>query len=151
MPRRKSTATATALASEESFAAEPLASEAPEAPAASEASANGEARGGRTARRPAPPREIMSATLGPSNDSPKMHLHRFFDHLGMTFDEAPGLQHRADLEKGGWQPSNEEKTWAKEIPQEGEKWKTAADAERLFKKIANEVRADQGLGPVLSL
>jgi hypothetical protein len=149
MPRRK--ATATALATEEPSTATTATALAPEPPSRSEASAEGEAPHERRARRAAPPREILSATLGPSNDSPKMHLHRFFDHLGMTFDEAPGQKHQGDLEKAGWQPSNEERTWAKEIPQEGEKWQTAADAERLFKKIANEVRADQGLGPVLSL
>ncbi len=148
MTRRK----ATASKSEPSYAAEPPPAEAPGGGTAVLDAAAGRHEGeGRPARRTAPPRPLISASLGPSNDSPKMHLHRYFDHLGMTFDEAPEAKHRGDLEKGGWEPSNEEMTWSKEIPPEGEKWKSAADAERLFKQIANEVRAEKGLAPVLSL
>ena len=89
MPRKKATATATAT--EETFSAEPLAAPPPEAPTVSEASPNGGGdsaigpRGG-----PLPARTVVARRSAPSNGSPKMHLHRYFDHLGMTFDKAPG-------------------------------------------------------------
>jgi len=46
--------------------------------------------------------------------------------------------------------TEEEGIWTKQIPKDSG-WQPAADAERLFKQIANEMRADKGLGAVLSL
>jgi hypothetical protein len=37
-----------------------------------------------------------------------------------------------------------------EVPKEGEQWRNVADAEHVFKQIANEIRSDKGLGPALS-
>jgi len=55
------------------------------------------------------------------------------------------------LKEAGWRDRTEEEgIWTKQIPRDSG-WQPAADAERLFKQIANEIRAAKGLGAVLSL
>jgi hypothetical protein len=55
------------------------------------------------------------------------------------------------LKEAGWRDRTEaEGIWTKQIPKDSG-WQPAADAERLFKQITNEIRADKGLGAVLSL
>jgi hypothetical protein len=148
MPRRK----ANAAISEESNAAATAVVDAPEGSRAESAAPPAGEFGDRAPRKEPKPikRELLSATLGPSNASPKMHLHRAFEHMAMTFDNAPAEKHDALLDKAGWQPNDSRTRWTKEIP-EGAGWQPQADAERLFKRIANEVREAQGLGKVLEM
>jgi hypothetical protein len=67
-------------------------------------------------------------------------------------DQELADHHKEMLGKAGWRDrTKEEGIWTKQIPKEGEKRKAAADAEHIFKQIANEIRAEKGLGAVLSM
>ena len=69
--------------------------------------------------------------------------------MQIRFERDPDDKYKEMLTRAGWRDRTEEEgIWTKQLPKEGEKWQAAADAERLFKRIANEIRADQGLGPV---
>jgi hypothetical protein len=95
----------------------------------------------------------MSVTLGPSNAYPKMHLLRSYKYRQMQirFDQEPEDKYKLMLKEASWRDRTEEEgIWTKQIPKHSG-WQPAADAERLFKQIANEMRADKGLGAVLSL
>ena len=152
MARRK----ATTLTTEESFSAEPLAATMTEAPAASDAPANGEKNQATPDRKLSAfpdPRELMTVTLGPSNADPKVRLLRSskYRQMQIHFDREPEDKYKLMLKEAGWRDrTDEEGIWTKQIPKDSG-WQPAADAERLFKQIANEMRADKGLGAVLSL
>ena len=107
-----------------------------------------EAGGGRTARRAAPAAPADVATLGPSNAARRCGLRRYFRSTGETIRRAarPTARRRCWRKRAGGTVERGEGIWTKQIPQEGEKWRSAADAERLFKQIANEIRADKGTG-----
>ena len=154
MPRKKATSPATGKTiSAAPAVAEPV--EMPEVPAAAERL--GERReypgdaGAEPLRRRS--REWKTVTLGPSNADPKMHLLRSYKYRQMQirFDQDPDDKYKRMLKEAGWRDRTEEEgIWTKQIPKDSG-WQPAADAERLFKQIANEMRADKGLGAVLSL
>jgi hypothetical protein len=155
MPRKKATAPIT----EVPIVAAPAVAEAvepPKAPAAPDASPNGEKSQAAPERKFSElpdPRALMTVTLGPSNADPKMHLlrsHRY-RQIQIQFDQEPEDKYKLMLKDAGWRDRTEEEgIWTKQIPKDSG-WQPAADAERLFKKIANEIRADRGLGTVMSL
>jgi hypothetical protein len=152
MPRRK----ATTLTTEESFSAEPLAAPTLEAPAASDVPANGEKNHAKPDRKLSSlpdPYELKTVTLGSSNADPKMRLLRSFRYRQMQirFEQDPDDKYKAILHNAGWRDRTEEEgIWTKQIPKDSG-WQPAADAERLFKQIANEIRADKGMGTVMNL
>ena len=95
----------------------------------------------------------MTVTLGASNADPKMRLLRSFRYrqVQVRFDQDPDDKYKLMLKEAGWRDrTQEEGIWTKQIPKDSG-WQPAADAERLFKQIANEIRADKGLGAVMSL
>jgi hypothetical protein len=150
MPRKK----ATPPVVEQPIAAAPRVAEAVEMPkalTAPDASAN-EVKSQATPERKLSdlpdPRALMIATLGPSNSSPKMHLLRSFKYRQMqiSFEQEPEDKYKLMLKEAGWRDRTEEEgIWTKQIPRDSG-WQPAADAERLFKQIANEIRAERGLG-----
>lgn len=97
-------------------------------------------------------RGIDTILLGPSNDSPKMRLLRSnrFKQMQIAFDEKPDEQYRARLHEAGWRWRQAEGLWTVQLEPE-HKWRTHADAERLFTEIGNAIRADRGLEPVQQL
>ena len=71
--------------------------------------------------------------------------------MQMKFDQDPDDKYKAMLHEAGWRDRTEEEgNWTKQIPTDSG-WQPAADAERLFKQIANEIRADKGLRAVMGL
>ena len=92
----------------------------------------------------------MSVSLGDGNGSPRMQLlrsHRY-RQMQIHFDRQPDDKYLMMLKDAGWADRTEsEGIWTKQVAQ-GE-WKPVADAERLFKDIANSIRRDKGLEPVL--
>jgi hypothetical protein len=103
-------------------------------------------------RAAAPPgsHELDSIELGPQKGSPRMRLFRShrFQQMQIRFDEKPSDEVRELLHQEGWRWRDQEAGWTKQLDKEA-KWRTQADAERLFKEVANGIRAQQGLGPVL--
>jgi hypothetical protein len=96
----------------------------------------------------------MRASLGEGKDAPKLELlrsHRF-NQMQLRAEEPLSEKHQELLKDAGWRDRTEaEGIYTKQLPKEGEKWRQAADAERLFKQIANEVRADKGLSAVMAM
>lgn len=141
MPRRKPAPNADITPA----AAEPTPSAAPaaDAPAA-------EAGPAEPAAAPFADRHPLdTVALGPANDAPKMRLFRSdkYQQMQISFDEKPGEPHRARLQQAGWRWRAAERVWTKQF-EAGARWRTQADAERLFAEIANAVRAGLGLPPV---
>jgi N12 class adenine-specific DNA methylase/SAM-dependent methyltransferase len=96
------------------------------------------------------PRGVMSASLGDEKGSPRIQLLRShkFKQMQIRFDEQPDQKYLAKLKEAGWTDrTRSEGVWTKQVGH-GE-WQTVADAERLFKDIANSIRKDKGLEPVL--
>ncbi len=155
MPRRKATAAVTGKSTSAVLAvADPV--EMSEAPAARDGSVNGEKS--QAAQELAlsslpDPREWKTVTLGASNADPKIRLLRSFRYRQMQirFDQDPGDKYKRMLKEEGWRDRTEEEgIWTKQIPKDSG-WQPAAEAEALFRRIANGMRADKGLGAVLSL
>ena len=153
MPRKNAKTNA-----EQSVAAEPLpvstleSPASPEAPSIGERSQNGQAaEAGRFSAIP-DPRGSMTAALSADKGGPKIELlrsHRF-NQMQLRSDEPLSDQHKDQLAQAGWTDRTEkEGIFTKQLPKEGEKWRETADAEKLFKQIANKMRADKGLGDVL--
>ena len=145
MPRRKATATTEATSPETSTIDPPHTPESPPLPVAEE-----HGRAGGTQERAAFDQNTVS--LGAAKDSPKMHLARSprFRQMQIRSDEPLSEKHQDMLKDAGWKDRTEEEgIWTKQIPKDSG-WQPQADAERLFKQIANEIRGDRKLEPVLS-
>jgi hypothetical protein len=96
------------------------------------------------------PRGVMSVSLGDERGSPRMRLLRShkYNQMQMSFEQQPDDQYLAMLREAGWTDRTEnEGVWTKQVGQG--QWQPVADAERLFKEIANAIRKDKGLEPVL--
>jgi hypothetical protein len=77
--------------------------------------------------------------------------HVFVHLVPVIHRQEPEDKYKLMLKEAGWRDRTEEEgIWTKQIPRDSG-WQPAADAERLFKQIANEIRAAKGLGAVLSL
>jgi hypothetical protein len=159
MARKKATATNDVTSLSETLAENPPpALESPPPPVAETHAQTAEPE----SRLPLPdPFELKQAKLGAAPDSPKIALLRSyrFNQMQIRADEPLPEKHQAMLREDGWTDRTEaEGIWTKQLPkgldgegQPREKWRDTADAERLFKQIANEIRSEQGLGPVLSI
>jgi len=96
------------------------------------------------------PRGIMSISLGDEKGSPRMRLSRShkFKQLQVEFERQPDEKYLAMLRDAGWTDRTEsEGIWTKQVGQG--QWQPVADGERLFKQIANAIRKDRGLEPVM--
>jgi hypothetical protein len=100
----------------------------------------------------ADPHSKISVSLSDVRGGPSMHLlrsHRF-NQLQVRFDgQQPDEQHLALLKQAGWRDrTQEEGVWTKQIDRDA-KWQSVAQIEQEFKAVANAIRKDKGLGPVL--
>jgi hypothetical protein len=96
------------------------------------------------------PRGVMSASLGDEKGSPRMRLLRShkYKQMQIEFERQPDQKYLAMLKEAGWVDRTEsEGVWTKQVGQG--QWQPVADAERLFKEVANAIRKDKGLEPVL--
>ena len=96
------------------------------------------------------PRGIMSISLGDAPGSPRVQLRRSqkYKQLQMAFDERPDEKYLVKLREAGWTDRTEsEGIWTRQVAQG--QWQPVADAEKLFKEIANDIRQDKGLEPVM--
>jgi hypothetical protein len=96
------------------------------------------------------PRSEVVVNLSGHRGGPSMHLLRSwkFKQLQVRFDgEQPGTKYLAMLKEAGWTDRTEsEGIWTKQVAL-GE-WRPVVEAERVFKTIANGIRADKGLEPL---
>ena len=100
----------------------------------------------------ADPHSKISVSLSEANDGPSMHLLRShkFKQMQVRFDgEQPDEQYRKMLTEKGWKDRTEkEGVYTKQIdPNAG--WQSVQKMEQEFRDVANAVRKDKGLGPVL--
>jgi hypothetical protein len=96
------------------------------------------------------PRGIMSISLGDAPGSQWVHLRRSqkFKQLQMAFDERPDEKYLVKLREAGWTDRTEsEGIWTRQVAPG--RWQPVADAEKLFKEIANGIRQDKELEPVM--
>jgi hypothetical protein len=96
------------------------------------------------------PRGVMSASLGEGKGGPRIQLLRShkFKQMQIRFDEQPDQKYLAMLTEAGWiDRTQSEGVWTKQVGQG--QWQPIADAERLFKEVANSIRKDKGLEPVM--
>jgi hypothetical protein len=93
--------------------------------------------------------EMQNIVLGPMNDSPSMRLFRSekYQQMQIQFDEKPDERYRTRLREAGWKWRTAEQVWTKQF-EPGARWRTPADAEKLFAEIGNAIRAERGLPPV---
>jgi len=98
----------------------------------------------------ADPVGMQMIALSDENDGPKMRLMRSnkYQQIQIQFDEKPSEEVRARLHAEGWKWRNVEKIWTKQLDPEG-RWRTHADAEKLFVEIGNVIRAEKGLSQVI--
>lgn len=92
----------------------------------------------------------MSISLGDTPGSPRVQLRRShqFKQLQLAFDERPDEKYLAKLKEAGWTDrTKSEGIWTKQVEQG--QWQPVADAEKLFKEIANGIRQDKGREPVM--
>lgn len=69
-----------------------------------------------------------------------------YKQVQISFDQQPDEKYLAMLREAGWTDRTEsEGIWTKQVGQG--QWQPVADAERLFKEIANAIRRDKGLCP----
>jgi hypothetical protein len=88
----------------------------------------------------------MSASLGNDGRMQLLRSHRY-KQMQIRFDRQPDEKHLMKLKEAGWRDRTEEEgIWTRQVPK-GE-WKPVADAERIFREIANDIRKDKGLEPV---
>jgi hypothetical protein len=101
-------------------------------------------------RSAADPRPIITINLADDLGGPKAELLRSYQFKQMQIrftGERPDEKYRTVLHKAGWRDRTEsEGIWTKQVPTG--MWQPVADAERLFKEIANGIRVDKGLPKV---
>ncbi len=102
-------------------------------------------------RNPAPENDI--ALTADDRDGPRMRLFRERHPNGhiaaIQFDDKPSDEVRAKLRDAGWQWKQGDSVWKKPL---GEQPGLAHyHNQKLFEEIANEIRAGNGLEPVLAL
>lgn len=99
----------------------------------------------RTANLP-DPYNLETADVGGS----RMHLARShrFQQMQIRFEEKPSEEVTALLKDEGWRWRGQETGWTKQLDREA-RWRSQADAERLFREIASNIRAEKGLEPLM--
>jgi hypothetical protein len=98
----------------------------------------------------ADPRPVITINLADYQGGPSAALLRSykFKQMQIRFNgEQPDEKYRARLRQAGWKDRTEsEGVWTKQVPTG--MWQPVADAERLFKEIANGIRGDKGMPKV---
>lgn len=98
------------------------------------------------------PRSVQSVSLSNHRGGPSMHLLRSqkFNQMQIRFDrEQPDEKHLAMLARTGWKDRTEaEGVWTKQIDREA-RWQSVQQMEREFQAVANAIRNDKGMKPVL--
>jgi hypothetical protein len=94
-----------------------------------------------------------SISLTNAKDGPRIHLGRSrrYRQMLIAFDVKPegevGGQVLATLRDQGWRYHAKDKAWTVQL-ERGAEWRTAADAEKLFRDVGNTLREANGLPPV---
>lgn len=100
----------------------------------------------------ADPHEKISVSLSDVRGGPAIHLLRShkYKQMQIRFDHGqPDEQHLKMLTDAGWKDRTEsEGIFTKQIDPNA-KWQSVAKMEQEFKDVANAIRKDRGLGPVL--
>jgi hypothetical protein len=100
----------------------------------------------------ADPRPWMTVSLCGYNGGPSAHLLRShqYKQLQIRFDNGqPDEKHQTMLRRAGWKDRTEsEGVWTKQIDPDA-RWQAVAQMEQEFKAIANAIREDKGMKPVL--
>ena len=98
------------------------------------------------------PRSVMGANLSGQPDGPLMRLLRSqkFNQMQIQFDGGqPDEQYLARLRQDGWKDrTKSEGVWTKQIDRDA-RWQSVDKMEREFKAVANAIRKDKGMEPVL--
>ena len=69
--------------------------------------------------------------------------------MQIAFEQKPDEKYLAMLKEAGWTDrTREEGVWTKQIDKDA-RWQSVQAMEREFKEIANAIRKDKGLEPVL--
>lgn len=97
----------------------------------------------------------ITISLTDDNDGPKARLLRSRDHndMWLQFDEKPdpAILDQIKAEGFRWESrardGDHKGAWVKELDPD-QAWRTHADAERLLKDVANQIREKNGLDPV---
>lgn len=100
---------------------------------------------------PPDPRGSWRIRLSPDEDAPYMYLLRNnrYQQVDIAFDEKPEEKHLQMLRDEGFRWRRDEGVWAKQLDRDA-KWRTQADAEELFREIANDIRQARGMEPITS-
>jgi hypothetical protein len=90
-----------------------------------------------------------SVALSDEKDGPRMYLgrSRARREMQMAFDEKPDDATLQALREAGFRWNGSHKVWTLHLERDVE-WRGHADAERLFKNIANTIREKNGLEPL---
>ena len=91
------------------------------------------------------PHGVMTVALTDESDGPKARLFRSnrWQQMAVTFDEKPAPEIIEQLRDAGFRWRGEEKAWTVQLDKE-RRWQTHAEAEALFKKLTDEIRAANG-------
>ena len=93
----------------------------------------------------------MSIELGDTKGSPRIQLRRShkYHQMQIAFEQKPDEKYLRLLEEAGWiDRTQKEGVWTKQIDKDA-RWQSVQAMEREFKEIANTIRKDKGLEPVL--
>jgi hypothetical protein len=98
------------------------------------------------------PFAIEEISLSDERDGPKMRLYRNqrFQQVAIQLDEKPDARYTALLRDAGFRWRGDDKVWTKQIDRDA-RWRTQAEAEKLFREIGNGIRGDRGLDPVAAV
>jgi hypothetical protein len=102
----------------------------------------------------ADPHSKISVSLSDVRGGPAMHLLRShkYKQMQVKFDHGqPDEQYLKMLTDMGWRDRTEsEGVFTKQIDPDA-RWQSVAKMEEEFKRVANAIRKDRGLGPVLEI
>ncbi|MDR3635869.1 MAG: DEAD/DEAH box helicase family protein [Isosphaeraceae bacterium] len=97
------------------------------------------------------PRPVMSISLGDTRGSPRVQLRRShkYKQMQIQFEQQPDEKYLLMLKRAGWRDRTEEEgIWTKQIDPDY-RWQSVDVMEREFKQVANAIRTDKGLEPVM--
>jgi hypothetical protein len=102
----------------------------------------------------ADPHEKISVSLSGTPGGPAMHLLRShkYNQMQIRFDRGqPDEQYLKILTDAGWKDRTaSEGVFTKQIDRDA-RWQSVREMEQEFKDVANAIRKDKGLGPVLEM
>lgn len=100
----------------------------------------------------ADPRPVITVNLSDYSGGPVAHLQRSyrFRQMQIRFDQGqPDERHLAMLQRAGWTDRTQsEGVWTKQIDPQA-RWQSVARMEQEFKAVANAIRKERGMQPVL--